>query len=152
MKLSGNALINGKNYQTVDGTTDNAGNYSLAVAGGQWNVYFLTGGFSDNLDAHGYVDLFNSHSVSIPPTNVTMNMTVYPFGTPLITQPQRFSSTQIGFNVNGALNVNYTVQVCTNLASNNWANLFSFQLTNTSVFVTDQHATNSPRFYRVLKQ
>jgi len=152
VKLSGNALINGKNYQTVDGTTDDAGNYSLGVAGGQWNVYFLTGGFSDNLDSHGYVDLANSHSVSIPPTNVTMDLIVYPIGTPLISQLQRMSSNQVGFMITGSPNVSYTVQVCTDLAMSNWTNLFSLQLTNNNVFVTDQHATNSPRFYRVMKQ
>ena len=151
VKLTGNAQINGNNYQTLDGTTDNSGNYSLAVASGQWSVQFLTGGFSDNLDTHGFVDLFTPHTVSIPPTNVTLNMTVYPIGTPLISQPQRLSPTQFGFTVNGAPNVSYTVQASTNLASTNWANLFSFQLTNASAFVTDQSATNKTRFYRVQK-
>jgi hypothetical protein len=47
--------------------------------------------------------------------------------------------------------VNYTVQYSSDLASTNWATLVSFQLTNNSLFVTDQHATNSPRFYRVQK-
>src|SRR5437879_9972899 len=36
---------------SLDGTTDNSGNYSLAVSAGQWNVQFLLGGGShDNLD------------------------------------------------------------------------------------------------------
>jgi len=151
VKLMGDAGINGNNYQTLDGTTDNSGNYSLAVASGLWNVQFLNGGFSDNLDTHGFVDLYAPHLVSTPPTNVTLNITVYPLGTPLISQAQRLSPTQFGFNVNGAPNVTYTVQFSTNLASTNWANLFSFQLTNASAFVTDQNATNKIRFYRVQK-
>src|SRR5207247_1714548 len=63
--LFGNATINGNNYQTLDSTTDNSGNYSMAVASGQWSLQFLEGGFSDNLDAHGYVDLFTPHVVAI---------------------------------------------------------------------------------------
>jgi hypothetical protein len=76
---------------------------------------------------------------------------VYPIGTPAIMQAQRISPTQFGFNIQGASNVTYTVQFSTNLLSTNWANLFSLILTNQSVFVTDQHATNSVRFYRVQK-
>jgi hypothetical protein len=150
--LNASATIGGNNYQSVDGTTDNSGNYSLAVAPGTWNVELFTGGgFSDSLDTHGYVDLTEPHIVSIPPTNAVLNITVYPLGTPLISSPQRLSPTQFGFTINGAMNVNYTVQVSTNLASTNWASLFSLQFTNDAVFVTDQNATNSPRFYRVRK-
>src|SRR5437879_7887904 len=91
---------------SLDGTTDNSGNYSLAVSAGQWNVQFLLGGGShDNLDQHGLADLTMPHIVNVPPTNVVLNLTVYPFGTPLMTTPQRFSSTQFGFNVSGAINV-----------------------------------------------
>jgi hypothetical protein len=149
--LNANAVIGGNNYQSVDGTTDNSGNYLLTVASGQWNVQFFTGNFSDALDNHGYADLTGPHLVNIPPTNQTMNITVFPIGTPLIGQPQRISSTQFGFNINGASNVNYTVQVSTNLASTNWSSLFSFQLTTNPFPVVDTHATNSPRYYRVQK-
>jgi hypothetical protein len=149
--LSGNANISGNNYQTLDSTTDNSGNYSLAVATGQWNVEFLEGNSSDNLDAHGYADLTAPHIVSIPPTNATLNIIVYPLGTPTMTAPQRFSSTQFGFNLNGVSNVTYTVQVSTNLASTNWASLFSLILTNNPFPVVDTQATNGQRFYRVLK-
>jgi len=150
--LNANATIGGDNYQTLDSTTDNSGNYSLSVASGQWNVHFLAGGqSSDNLDQHGYEDLTAPHIVNIPPTNAVLNLTVYPLGTPVISSVQRFSSTQFGFNVSGALNVNYTVQVSTNLASTNWFSLFSFQLTANPFPVVDTSATNSPRFYRVQK-
>jgi hypothetical protein len=120
------------------------------LSAGEWNLQFLNGGFDDNLDTHGYVDLTAPHNVIVPPTNSVLNMTVYPIGTPAITQAQRISPTQFGFNIEGASNVTYTVQFSTNLLSN-WANLFSLILTNQSVFVTDQHATNSTRFYRVQK-
>jgi hypothetical protein len=149
--LYGNANISGNNYQTQDAVTDNLGNYSLQVAAGQWSVQFLNGGFQDTLDAHGYVDPTMPHIVNVPPTNAVLNMTVYPIGTPFITMPQRFGTTQFGFNLNGAMNVSYTVQYSTNLASTNWANLFSLILTNSVFPVLDSQATNSPRFYRVQK-
>jgi hypothetical protein len=149
--LRAGAFINGKNYEAVESTTDNSGNYSFAVASGQWDLEFLTGGFQDNLDTHGYVDLTAPHLATVPPTNTILNITVYPIGTPAITFPQRISPTQFGFNIQGASNVTYTVQFSTNVVSANWQNLFSLFLTNNTVFVTDQHATNSPRYYRVQK-
>ena len=149
--LFANAMINGNNYQAVDSTTDSSGNYSLAVANGQWNVEFLEGGFSDNLDTHGYADLSSPHIVNIPPTNAVLNLTVYPIGTPLITEPRRFNSSQFGFTINGLTNLTYTVQVSTNLSATNWTPLFSLILTNNTFPVVDNRATNSPRFYRVLK-
>ena len=82
--LTGGANLGGQNYQALEGTTDNSGNYSMAVASGFWNVQFLTGGSDDNLDAHGFVDLTAPHYVSIPPTNATLNLTVYPIGTPVL--------------------------------------------------------------------
>ena len=142
---------NNSNYQALDGTTDNSGNYILHVAAGQWYVQFLTGGSdSDNLDQRGLQDITGPHNVSVPPTNTVLNITVYPVGTAFMSMPQRFSNSQFGFNVNGSLNVNYTVQVTTNLASN-WTTLVSFQMTNNSIPITDQNATNKTRFYRVLK-
>jgi hypothetical protein len=142
---------NNNNYQSLENNTDNSGNYSLLVAAGQWNVQFLTGGSdSQNLDSRGLADITGPHIVSVPPTNAVLNLTVYPFGTPFISFPQRYSSSQFGFNVSGAFNVGYTVQVTTNLASN-WTTLVSFQMTNNSIPVTDVNATNSTRFYRVLK-
>ena len=149
--LNATAVIGGLGYQTVDATTDNSGNYSLSVAAGTWNVEFFSGNFSDALDNHGYADLFGPHSATVPPTNATLNITVYPIGTPLISGAGRFSSTQFGFSVFGAVGVNYTVQVSTNLAATNWANLTTFQLTSNYFPIVDTHATNSSRFYRVQK-
>jgi hypothetical protein len=152
VSLNANAVIGGNNYQTLDGTTDNSGNYSLAVASGTWNVQFLTGGNDDsNLDHQGYEDLTAPHYVAVPPTNAVLNLTVYPIGTPVIGALQRISSTQFGFNINGAVNVNYTVQVSTNLAVTNWSPLLSFQLTTNPFPVVDVNATNKARFYRVQK-
>jgi len=149
--LNAQAYINGNYYQSLDSTTDSSGNYSLAVAAGQWQLQFFTGNSSDALDTHGLADITGPHYATVPPTNAVLNLTVYPYGTPLMTSPQRVSPTQFGFMLNGAPSVNYTVQVSTNLASTNWATVFSLQLTNSSVFVTDSNATNSPRYYRVLK-
>ena len=150
--LNANSTINGNYYHSLDGTTDDSGNYSLAVASGQWSVEFITGNSSDSLETHGFVDITAPHVVAIPPTNAVLNITVYPPGTPFITSPQRFGTMQFGFLVNGATNVSYTVQVSTNLASTNWTPLFSLTLTtNTFQPVVDYNATNSLRYYRVLK-
>ena len=150
--LDGYAIIGGNSYQTLDGNTDNSGNYSLAVAAGQWSVQFQNGGHdSGNLDVQGYVDLSTPHLVAIPPTNAVLNLVVYPIGTPFITSPQRFGTQQFGFIIHGATNVTYTVQYSTNLASTNWASLFSLTLTNNSIPVVDVNATNGARFYRVQK-
>lgn len=94
--LSAYATINGNNYNSLDGITDNSGNYTLGVALGTWSVQFFTGNFSDSLDNHGYVDLNSPHYVSIPPTNAVLNMVVYPIGMPFISGPGRFSPTQFG--------------------------------------------------------
>jgi hypothetical protein len=151
VQLMANALIGGKYYQTLDGNTDNSGNYSLAVAPGQWYVEFLTGGHdSGNLDVQGYVDVASPHLVNVPPTNAVLNLVVYPLGTPFLTSPQRFGSQQFGFTINGLTNVSYTVQFSTNLASG-WSNLFSLTLTNSMFPVVDPGATNRARFYRVQK-
>jgi hypothetical protein len=150
--LDGYATIGGNNYSTLDGPTDGSGNYSLAVAAGQWSVQFQTGGHdSGSLNNQGYEDLTSPHLVNIPPAHAVLNLTVYPIGTPFITSPQRFGSSQFGFTINGATNVSYTVQVSTSLASMNWSNLFSLTLTNSFLAVVDVNATNSPRFYRVHK-
>ncbi|MDB6065527.1 MAG: regulator of chromosome condensation [Pedosphaera sp.] len=137
-------------YQSLNGNTDNSGNYSLGVASGSWIVNFSLGGES-GLDTMGFSDLSGPHTVSVPPTNIVENITVYPLGTALISQPQRSSPTQFSFNVTGSVGVNYTLQVSTNLAATNWTPLYSFQLTNNPFALVDSHATNSPRFYRVLK-
>ena len=139
----------GNSYQSLNSDTDGSGNYSLGVASGSWQVYFSFG--NNDLSTHGLVDLFQPYNVTIPPTNVTLNITVYPFGSTAMSQPQRFSSTQFGFNLNGSVGVTYDVQTSTNLASTNWATLFSLTLTNSPFPVTDTHATNSQRYYRVKK-
>jgi hypothetical protein len=145
------ASINGTNYQSLDGFTDSSGNYSISVSPGQWNVQFFTGNHNDTLDHQGLVDLTGPHVVYIPPTNVVLNLTVFPVGTPFITTPQHMTSGQYSFNLNGATNVWYTVQVATDTARTNWSTLLSIQLTNTPVLINDLNATNSVRFYRVLK-
>jgi hypothetical protein len=93
--LTAGANVGGNNYQSLDATTDANGNYTLAVASGQWDVQFLTGGSdSDNLDQQGYEDIASPHMVTVPPTNAVLNITVYPIGTPFITVPQRFANQQ----------------------------------------------------------
>jgi hypothetical protein len=140
-------------YQSLNSQTDTNGNYSLGVstgAGGNWSVNFSVGDQND-LAHQSLVDLFGPYFVSFPPTNVVLNITVYPAGASALTRPQRFGSQQFGFNVAGSVGVSYTLQVSTNLASTNWSPLYTFKLTNSPMPVTDFTATNAPRFYRLLK-
>jgi len=122
----------------------------VATGVGTWDVNFSVGDQND-LTHQGLVDLYGPYPVAIPPTNVVLNITVYPYGSSAMTQPQRSGSQQFGFNVAGSIGVSYTLQVSTNLASTNWAPLYTFQLTNSPMPVTDSTATNTPRFYRLLK-
>ena len=150
ISLAAHGTIGGLNYQSLDGATDNFGNYTLGVASGQWDVEFFTGGFSDNLDAAGYVDIYTPHIVIIPPTNAVLNFIVYPIGTTLMSTPQKVGPTEFDFTITGAPNVTYTVQYVTGVGSTNWQNLFSLVLTNNMQSVSDIYATNGPRFYRVV--
>ncbi|MFZ0828007.1 MAG: carboxypeptidase-like regulatory domain-containing protein [Verrucomicrobiia bacterium] len=152
VELYASTFISGNGYQSLNGLTDNSGNYTLGVTSGSWQVYFsINGGSGNDLSSLGLVDYFAPYNVTVPPTNAVRNITVYQNGTPVISQPQRFSPTQFGFNINGGINVNYTVQVSPNLAGASWSSLFSLQLTNSPFLVVDPNATNSPRFYRVQK-
>ena len=150
--FGGGAFISGVNYSTANVQTDNSGNYSLAVASGQWQVQFTANGNgSDNLANHGLVDLFGPYQVNLPPTNAVLNLTVYPTGASALTAPQRTSPSQVSLKVNGSLNTTYTLQVSTNLAATNWAAQFTFQLTTNPFPILDSSATNQQRFYRLLK-
>jgi hypothetical protein len=150
LQLYASATINNLNYNSVKVTTDPSGDYVLDVASGDWQVGFDSNG-SGSPGSLGLIDLNGPYFVTIPPTNATLNLTLYTNSTPVLTQPLRLSPTQFGFNVTGLLNVNYIVQVSTNLASTNWSDLQSFQLTTNPFPIVDVQATNSPRFYRVLE-
>lgn len=150
--LSGYANIGGIYYSSANVQTDNSGNYSFAVASGQWGVQFPSqGNNSENLANHGLVDLFGPYQVNIPPTNAVLNITVYPTGAAALSAPQRISPSQVNLNVNGSIFTTYTLQVSTNLSQSNWSSLFSFQLTSNPFPITDSQATNQTRFYRLLK-
>jgi hypothetical protein len=152
VSLYAGSFNGGNGYVSLNSQTDTNGNYSLGVAtgAGSWSVNFSYGDKND-LTHQGLVDLYGPYPVTIPPTNVVQNITVYPYGSSAMTQPQRFGSQQFGFNVAGSVGVSYTLQVSTNLASTNWSPLYTFQLTNSPMSVTDSTATNTPRFYRLLK-
>lgn len=142
---------NGYSYNSLNAAADANGNYTLGVANGPWQVNFSYGGNND-LPHQGLVDLFGPYNVSVPPTNVTLNITVYTNGASVLTQPQFMPPSQFNFNVAGSVGVTYTVQVSTNLASGNWSSLYTFQITNSGPFtITDSSATNRSRFYRLLK-
>jgi hypothetical protein len=150
--IGGGAFIGGLNYSATMVQTDNAGDYTFAVAPGQWGVQFTANGNnSENLANHGLVDLFGPYQVNIPPTNAVLNITVYPTGASALSPPQRTSPSQVSLKVSGSTLTSYTLQVSTNLAGTNWASLFSFQLTSNPFLIFDSQATNQLRFYRLLK-
>jgi hypothetical protein len=146
ININGNATIGGVQYSTYS-TTDNSGNYYMPAAAGVWYVYANCCG-NEGLESQGLFDP-GSHSVSIPPTNAVLDITVYPTGTPLLSQPWRISPTQFGFNLNGSLGANYTVKGSTDLR--NWFTVLSVNLTSNPMYIQDNQATNSQRFYRVQK-
>ena len=151
--FGGGAFIGGTNYSTVNVLTDNTGNYTLRVVSGQWGVHFTANDpfSSDSLANRGLMDLFGQYQVTIPPANAVLDITVYPLGSSALGGLARLSPSQVGLNVRGSIGTNYTLQVSTNVAATNWSTVSSFQLPSSPFTVTDSQATNSSRFYRLLK-
>ena len=144
--IGANGTITSVTYNSY-AQTDNSGNYVLPAASGTWFLYVNCCG-DNGLESFGLFDPA-SHTVIIPPTNAVVNITLYPVGTPFLTQPARYSSTQFGFFLNGPVGSNYTVKASTDLS--NWFNLFSLSSTSNPAFLMDNLATNNRRFYRVLR-
>ena len=149
VNIFGNTTIGGIQYN-ASGDTDNSGHYFLPAANGTWYVGINCCG-NEGLDNHGLYDPAQTHVISIPPTNAVLNITVYPTGTPLLTDLFRVSPSQFQFNLNGSVGASYTIQASTNLSISNWFNLFSLNLTSNPTFLQDNQATNKQRFYRVRK-
>ena len=148
VSLFATTLNNG--YESQNQQTDNSGYYSLGVASGlivrrfqsRWRERFgyrrVRGSLRTLRGDH------SAHEQRAEPHGLS----------PWHRAPQPAAthvSTHFGFTIKGAPNVTYTVQASTNLATTNWANLFSLTLTNNSFPVVDPNATNTMRFYRVLK-
>ena len=149
VNLYGNTTIGGIQYN-ASGGTDNSGHYLLPAANGIWYVGINCCG-NEGLDSHGLYDPIQGHYVPVPPTNAVLNITVYPTGTPVLTDLFRVSPGQFQFNLNGSVGASYTVQASTNLSTSNWFNLFSLSLTSSPMFLQDNQATNKLRFYRAQK-
>ncbi|MGA9450643.1 MAG: carboxypeptidase regulatory-like domain-containing protein [Verrucomicrobiia bacterium] len=148
ISVGASATINSDQYGTAYVDTDTNGDYSFGAASGQWYVDVNCCG-SHGLDSQGYYDPIGLHAVTIPPTNAIVNITAYPVGTPFLSQAEQISPTQFGFNLSGSSGNNYTVQASTNLASTNWFTLTIISnLPGNAVFIQDNEATNSQRFYR----
>jgi hypothetical protein len=126
--------------------TDSSGNYSMSAGAGTWNIFPNCCG-NDGLEHFNLMDP-GGHVVTIPPTNAVVNLVLYPYGTPALSQPMRFGPSTFGFNLSGAQGTNYTIQVSTNLG--NWSTLLVTNLPSNFLFIFDDHATNGQRFYRVL--
>ena len=145
-----NVNVGGVEYSSSS-DTDNSGNYRLPAVGGNWSLMINSCCGDSSLSSRGLYDPAGSHPVPIPPTNAVLNLTVYPTGTPFLTQPARTTSSQFSFSLNGSVGAGYTVQAATNLVGSNWFNLFSLSLTSSPMWLQDNQATNKQRFYRVLK-
>ena len=141
----------GNGYTSLNAGTGTNGAYSLGVATGTWQVNFSYGGNND-LSHQGLVDLYGPYNVSLPPTNAALNITVYPSGSSVLSQPQFIPPQQMSMAVVGSQGVTYTLQTSTNLPGTNWTPLYTFQITNNGpFFITDNYATNKAKFYRLLK-
>lgn len=151
VSVGASANINGLQYVTTYGQTDDNGDYSVGVANGLWNLNVSSIG-SDGLNSYGDYDPQQEHWVTIPPTNAVVNVTAYPLGTPFLTEAEKILPGQFGFNLIGSAGYNYTVQASTNLASPNWFTLTIItNFSGNELFINDHQATNSARFYRVFQ-
>jgi hypothetical protein len=141
------ATINGVQFSGF-ADTDTNGNYTLAAASGTWNVFPNFCG-NDGLDNFGLTDP-GTHFVNVPPTNAILNLTLYPYGTPSLSQPMRFGPSTFGFSLSGAQGTNYTIQATTNLASG-WFTILVTNMPGNVIFIQDNQATNRGRLYRALR-
>ncbi len=152
VSVGASASINGLQYVTSFVDTDANGDYSFGASDGQWYVTANTSG-DDGLSEYGDYDPEQLHPVSIPPTNVVINITVYPIGTPFLNEAEKISPTDFGFNLIGSAGFDYTVQASTNLASANWFTITTVtNFSGNELFINDNQATNSARFYRAVQE
>jgi hypothetical protein len=140
------AWIAGRNYSAW-AATDGSGNYSMNVADGSWHAGLNCSG-DEGLENQGY-ECAIEQVVSVPPTNVVLNFTVYPLGTPRLDSPGFTSPGHLYFALYGRPGTNYIVQVTTNLANPAaWSTLTNFTPGSGVYTIWDFNATNRARFYR----
>ncbi len=137
------ASIGGTNFN-AGANTDTNGNYSLNVIDGVWTVGLSCDG-NDGLPRFGY-NCVGQQTIAVPPANAVANFTVYPYGTPSFGNPFRPGDSQFMFQFFGAPGTNYTVQASTNMSF--WFTLVVTNPPDYMIFIQDNQATNSRRFYR----
>jgi len=142
--ISGNASVGNNNLQSY-AITDGNGNYSFAVFNGNWDVLPNCCCGSGALNTLGY-NCTSDQQVTVSSARTTVNFTVYPLGTAVLSDPGWIGDGQFGFTMSGTSGGNYYVQVSTNLTD--WSTITNFTLSGDSTFIEDDQATNSPRFYR----
>lgn len=154
--ISAYANIGADSYNTAFVDTDTNGQYSFGAADGTWYVFANEYG-GHSLAGAGYYDpannnQINGHVAVIPPTNVVVNLVVYPANLPQFGQAVAVSSSQFDFNLYGASGQNYTVQMSTNLGATNWQTIAIISnLPSSPYLIQDFRATNSAGYYRALK-
>lgn len=125
-------------------STDGSGYYSFSAGDGNWVVSLNC----SSLGLLGY-QCVNSQFVNVSGNNVEQDFFVQA-STPTLTTPAWLTN-RFSMSFNGAANQNYTVQMATNLNAANWMTLYVTNNPVTGSFLlTDPHATNRQRFYRIL--
>ena len=149
LTISGNTSYEGDNFQS-EAVTDGNGNYSFADFNSGWDVSpNCNANATDGLPYLGY-NCTSDQFTDITSSLTVINFTVYPLGTAVLGAPGWIDQGQFGFTLNGADGDTYYVQVSTNLTD--WSTITNFTLSGNSIYIEDDSATNSSRFYRAIKQ
>lgn len=136
--------------QAVGGTTP----YTWTIANGSQPLPAIlnlsTGGIISGKPATNGVFSFIVRVTDVNSLTTTRPLTLTVNPQPVLGAAS-WQTNQFKMLLTGATNQNYTLQTATNLVSPSWISLFvTNSATTNSFMVIDPHATNSPRFYRIL--
>jgi hypothetical protein len=152
MDTSGNPVV-GVNVYANDGVEDNytnatdgSGYYAFSVGDENWNVSVDCTG----LNTLGY-ECVSGQTVGVSDDFVEQDFTVQPINPQPVLGLAIWRTNSFQMLITATANLNYTVQMSTNLSSTNWISLYVTNNPTTSSFnVVDPNATNNQRFYRIL--
>jgi plastocyanin len=103
---------------------------------------------TNNLPAGSYtLSAIASDNNGVKSTNAVAISVVTPL--PLAINAPQLSSASFQFSFAANIGLSYVVQWSTNLTSPNWIPIFTSTAASNPVVFVDNHATNSPGFYRV---
>ncbi len=172
--MRGSILVNALASQPSVSITNPANNAVLAApanvtiqatasdtGGTVTNVQFLVGttvltnqaappysAVTNNLPAGNYnLSAIASDNNGVQSTNSIFITVVTPL--PLTVNAAQFSSASFQLSFTANVGLSYVIQQSTNLAAPDWIPLLTNTAASNPVVFVDNHATNSPRFYRV---